>query len=76
MAAAASASAGAPNSSVAPQQDVVYALHDFLAENPDEISFKAGERIIILERDEQYQDGWYQVRARAGEERGERGDDS
>lgn len=41
--------------------DYVYGAHDFEAENQDEISFKAGERIIIIERDDQYQDGWWQV---------------
>ena len=41
---------------------VVYAVHDFDAENPDELSFKAGERILVTEKDDQYQDGWWQVR--------------
>lgn len=40
---------------------VVYAVHDFDAENPDELSFKAGERILVTEKDDQYQDGWWQV---------------
>ena len=31
------------------------------AENPDELSFGALERIVILERDDQYGDGWFQV---------------
>lgn len=42
--------------------DVVYALHTFEAENEDELTFEAGERIIVLERDDQYSDGWFQVR--------------
>lgn len=42
--------------------DVVYALHDFDAENPDELSFGAGEVIVVLERDGQYGDGWFSVR--------------
>lgn len=42
--------------------DILYALHDFEAENADELSFGAGEAIIVLERDDQYGDGWYQVR--------------
>lgn len=41
--------------------DVVYALHTFEAENEDELTFEAGERIIVLERDDQYSDGWFQV---------------
>jgi hypothetical protein len=42
-------------------EDVVYALHAFEAENEDELAFEAGERIVVLERDDQYGDGWYQV---------------
>lgn len=41
--------------------DYVYALHDFTPENDDEIPFKAGERIEVLERDDAYGDGWWQV---------------
>lgn len=41
--------------------DVLYALHDFEAENQDELSFNVGEAIVVLERDDQYGDGWYQV---------------
>jgi len=42
--------------------DLVWALHTFEAENDDELAFSAGERIIVLERDDQYGDGWFQVR--------------
>lgn len=42
----------------------MYALHDFAAENPDELPFKAGETIIVVERDELYGDGWWKVRIR------------
>lgn len=38
----------------------VFALHDFDAENPDEVSFKAGETIVIVEKDDAYGDGWWQ----------------
>lgn len=41
--------------------DLVYALHDFAAENGDELSFGVGEAIVVLERDDQYNDGWFQV---------------
>jgi hypothetical protein len=41
--------------------EYVYALHDFLPENPDEVPFKAGDRIEVIEKDEQYHDGWWQV---------------
>ena len=43
------------------QEDYVWALHAFEAENDDELAFEAGERIVVLERDDQYGDGWYQV---------------
>lgn len=45
--------------------DVVYGVHDFEAENPDELSFRAGERIVVIEKDDQYQDGWWKVRTSA-----------
>ena len=41
--------------------EYVYALHDFHPENPDEITFKAGERIDIVEKDGTYRDGWWKV---------------
>lgn len=42
--------------------DYVYGLHDFTPENDDEVPFKAGERIEVLEKDDAYGDGWWQVR--------------
>ncbi|PPQ86951.1 hypothetical protein CVT26_007909 [Gymnopilus dilepis] len=42
--------------------EYVYALHDFIPENEDEVDFRAGERIEVLEKDDMYQDGWWQVR--------------
>jgi hypothetical protein len=39
----------------------VYALHDFLPEHEDEVSFHAGERIEVVEKDDLYGDGWWQV---------------
>ena len=44
--------------------EYVYALHDFTPENPDEVPFKAGEKIEVVEKDELYQDGWWQVSTR------------
>jgi len=41
--------------------EYVYALHDFVAENEDEVSFHAGERIEVIEKDDGYGDGWWQV---------------
>lgn len=42
--------------------ETVYAIHHFEAENPDEIAFAVGEPIIVLEKDDGYNDGWWQVR--------------
>jgi hypothetical protein len=42
--------------------EVVYGAHEFEAENQDEISFRIGERILVIEKDDQYHDGWWQVR--------------
>ncbi|KAI8443344.1 hypothetical protein BY996DRAFT_8270594 [Phakopsora pachyrhizi] len=47
--------------------DVVYAIHDFQAENPDELSFIAGESIHVTEKDDQYGDGWWQGRNARGD---------
>ncbi|KAJ3253221.1 polar growth protein [Boothiomyces macroporosus] len=41
------------------QRLIVYGKHNFAAEESDEISFKAGEPIIVLEKDEQFGDGWW-----------------
>lgn len=40
--------------------DVVYALHDFGAENEDELSFKSGDKIEVVEKDDEFGDGWWQ----------------
>lgn len=42
--------------------EFVYAVHDFTPEHDDEIAFNAGERIQIVEKDDLYGDGWWQVR--------------
>ncbi|KAF9226815.1 hypothetical protein BS17DRAFT_794251 [Gyrodon lividus] len=46
--------------------EYVYALHDFLPEHEDEIAFRAGQPIEVVERDDQYSDGWWQGRNIAG----------
>ncbi|KAI8988214.1 hypothetical protein BDF20DRAFT_311967 [Mycotypha africana] len=46
---------------------VVYAIHNFEAENEDEINFLVGEPITVLEKDEKYMDGWWQGRNVHGE---------
>ncbi|KAH7887418.1 hypothetical protein F5I97DRAFT_1860224 [Phlebopus sp. FC_14] len=42
--------------------EYVYALHDFQPEHEDEIAFRAGQPIEVLEKDDQYNDGWWQGR--------------
>lgn len=44
--------------------DYVYGLHDFEPEHEDEVPFKQGEPIEVIEKDDLYSDGWWQVRAR------------
>ncbi|KIP10364.1 hypothetical protein PHLGIDRAFT_125572 [Phlebiopsis gigantea 11061_1 CR5-6] len=46
--------------------EYVYASHDFIPENPDEVPFKAGEKIEVIEKDDLYQDGWWQGRNSEG----------
>ncbi|KAJ1026941.1 hypothetical protein NDA16_002234 [Ustilago loliicola] len=46
--------------------DRVWALHDFEAENPDEVSFKAGECILVVEKDDEFGDGWWQGTNQSG----------
>lgn len=41
--------------------ETVYAIHDFNGDNPDEIAFKVGQPIRVIEKDEKYQDGWWTV---------------
>lgn len=41
--------------------EYVYALFDFAPENPDELYFKAGDRIEVIEKDDVYSDGWWQA---------------
>lgn len=43
--------------------EIVYAVHKFEAENIDEISINIGEQVIVLEKDEGFNDGWWQVRS-------------
>jgi len=41
--------------------DYVYALHEFVPQNDDEIDFEAGERIEVIEKDDLYGDGRWTV---------------
>ncbi|KAI9491726.1 hypothetical protein BDB00DRAFT_912561 [Zychaea mexicana] len=47
--------------------ETVYAVHTFEPESQDEIAFSVGEPIIVLEKDEGYNDGWWQGRNVRGE---------
>ncbi len=47
--------------------DYVWGLHDFVREHEDEIDFKAGDRILVVERDDLYQDGWWKGTNPAGQ---------
>ncbi|ORZ33897.1 hypothetical protein BCR44DRAFT_118310 [Catenaria anguillulae PL171] len=49
------------------QYDIVYAIHDFNAEDEDEVSFKAGQEIVVLERDAEFGDGWWMGRTQDGQ---------
>lgn len=41
--------------------DLRWALHDFSPENEDELAFQAGDEIQVVEKDDLYGDGWWQV---------------
>lgn len=45
--------------------EYVYGRYDFVAEDDDEISFSAGERIEVVKKDEIDQNGWWEVRSRS-----------
>ncbi|GAB5590799.1 hypothetical protein Unana1_05699 [Umbelopsis nana] len=47
--------------------EVVYAVHNFEAENPDEIAFRIGDPITVIEKDEKFLDGWWQGQNLKGE---------
>ena len=47
--------------SIRSMPEYVYALHDFLPENEDEVAFHAGERVEVIEKDDMYGDGWWHV---------------
>lgn len=46
--------------------DTVWGLHEFVAENPDEVSFKVGETVRVVQKDDVYNDGWWEVSSREG----------
>jgi hypothetical protein len=44
-----------------PHSSPVIAIHKFDAENDDELPFDVGERLVVVEKDEVYGDGWWRV---------------
>ncbi|MBW0513127.1 hypothetical protein O181_052842 [Austropuccinia psidii MF-1] len=46
---------------------MVYAIHNFQAENPDKLSFSASGAIQVTNKDDQYSDGWWQGRNLKGD---------
>ncbi|KAI9013899.1 hypothetical protein CLU79DRAFT_768434 [Phycomyces nitens] len=47
--------------------ETVYGIHHFDAENDDEISFSVGEALIVIQRDDGYDDGWWHGRNALGQ---------
>ena len=45
--------------------EYVYGLHEFHPENEDEVGFRAGDRLEVIEKDHLYEDGWWKVRSSA-----------
>jgi len=41
--------------------EFVTALHDFVAEDGEDLPFRAGDRIEVIEKDDLYDDGWWKV---------------
>ncbi|KAK8187586.1 hypothetical protein IWZ00DRAFT_342204 [Phyllosticta capitalensis] len=39
--------------------DVLLVIHDFTARSPDELTMKRGDRIQLIERDDDFGDGWF-----------------
>ncbi|KAK4177843.1 hypothetical protein QBC36DRAFT_299864 [Triangularia setosa] len=39
--------------------DILLVIHDFIARSSDELSLTKGERVELLERDDEFGDGWY-----------------
>ncbi|KAI8339971.1 hypothetical protein BC941DRAFT_500569 [Chlamydoabsidia padenii] len=48
--------------------DVVYVIHQFEAENEDEISLCIGDPVIVLEKDDGFEDGWWRGRNKDGQQ--------
>ncbi len=42
--------------------ETVYAVHNFEAENDDELTFEIGESVIVIQKDDGFNDGWWKVK--------------
>ena len=42
----------------------MYAVYDYDSQNHDELSFKEGERIIIIRKEDEQEQGWWWSRIR------------
>lgn len=41
--------------------EFVTALHDFVAEDEEDLPFRSGDRIEVIEKDGSYDDAWWKV---------------
>ncbi|KAK4159114.1 protein BOI2 [Cladorrhinum sp. PSN259] len=48
-----------PGSSKPEVGDILLVIHDFVARSSDELSLAKGDRVELLERDDEFGDGWY-----------------
>ncbi|EOD50070.1 putative polarized growth protein [Neofusicoccum parvum UCRNP2] len=51
--------AARPNTEQARPGDTLLVIHEFTARSPDELSLKRGDRIELIERDDDFGDGWF-----------------
>lgn len=47
--------------------ETVYAVHNFEAENDDELTFQIGEPVIVIQKDDGFNDGWWKGKNMRGE---------
>lgn len=43
----------------APPGSILLVVHDFIARSADELSLAKGDRIELIERDDDFGDGWF-----------------
>jgi len=46
---------------------IVFGKHQFIAEEEDELEFQIGDPVLVLEKDEDFNDGWWKGRTLSGE---------